>query len=130
MKQNTYKPKFKINKKKKNIKKPHSGEFWSINDSKTKGHKSLVTSSNKNETKKGSFQHLPITHALKTRDMKNIELLINPDSYDEDPRPSHILPKTQKSKIIGLGKKHNHLKIKNPIDKSIIRNIKKKAKKR
>lgn len=114
----------------KSKKNPHSGEFWSVNDAKTRGHKSLITSVTKKDRKQGNFKHLPVTHAKTTRQKKNIKLTDKPDPNDKDTRASHILSKTQKAKIDNLGKKQNNMKIKNPIDKSIIRNIKKKAKKR
>ncbi len=112
------------NKKRKQVK---AGEFLSINDVRTRGHKSLIVSANKKERKKETFKHLPITHSPTTRRLKNISLIENPEGVDEQ---SYILPKVQKSRLSDdvLGKKHPNTKIKNSIDKSIVRNVKKKSK--
>lgn len=95
-----------------------AGEFWTINDGKTRGHKSLITTRKDND-----INHIPITHSPTTRKMKNIKLQENPDKHDK--RDSYILPKTQKSTIKDLGKKQAGMKISNPTDKSVIRHIKK-----
>ncbi len=99
------------------------GEIWSINDKNTRGHNSLIVKGNK---KKNNVSHLPITHAPKTRRLKNIQLNSNPNF--SDPSTSYILPKVQISKSKHLGRKNESLKIKDPIDKSIVRNIEKRYK--
>lgn len=116
--------------KKKDNKKPPSiknkakgGEIWSVNDINTKGHKSLLIKPTKVENKKGVIRHTPITHAPETRRLRNIPLKENPDKNDN--RKSHILPKVQKTKRKFLGKKQKDMKITNPVDKSVIRHIKK-----
>lgn len=96
-----------------------AGEFWTINDINTKGHKSLIT-----KNKKDTVEHLPITHSPITRRNKNIKLQENPDKTDS--KDSYILAKVQKSHKKYLGKSHLELKITNSTDKSIIRHIKKK----
>ncbi len=103
-----------------------AGEVWSINDAKTRGHKSLITKRKKSEPEK--IEHIPITHSPKTRNIKNIELQENPELNKDE--KSYILPTIQKSKVKDLGKKQNDIQIKNLIDKSIIRHIKKKNKKK
>lgn len=106
--------------KKKNAR---AGEFWSINDVKTRGHKSLVTG----KKKKGKVvEHIPVTHAPKTRGIKNIPLKENPQKGKKE--QSYILPKVQKSNSKDLGKRQKTMKIKNATDKAVVRNIKKKSK--
>lgn len=106
--------------KKKNAR---AGEFWSINDGKTRGHKSLVTG----KKKKGKVvEHIPVTHAPKTRGKKNIPLKENPQKGKKE--QSYILPKVQKSNSKDLGKRQKTMKIKNATDKAVVRNIKKKSK--
>lgn len=94
------------------------GKVYTINDSKTRGHKTLIT-----KIKNSDVKHIPLTHSPKTRNMKNIELMQNFDL--EDTRVSYILPKQQISNIKNVGKFHPTLKPRNSIDKSIIRHIKK-----
>lgn len=101
------------------------GEIWSINDKNTRGHNSLIIKGNKNVSK---VFHLPITHSPHTRKMKNIKLNSNPNKNETD--DSYILPKIQNSKEKHLGRKTESLKIKDPVDKSIRRNIEKRNKKR
>ena len=98
-----------------------AGEIWVINDIRTRGHKSHITRSKNNVV-----EHIPITHSPETRKMKNIPLRKNPNPQDN--KQSYILPKVQVSQKKYLGRKHPEYKIKNPIDKSIIRHIKKKGK--
>lgn len=105
-------------KKTKNVK---AGEFWSINDINTRGHKSLIT-----KNKKRKVEHLPITHSPTTRRQRNIKLQENPDKNDN--RDSFILAKVQLSEKKYLGKKHPEIKIVNVTDKSVIRQLKKKSK--
>ncbi len=113
----------KIQKTSSNKDNAKGGEFWSINDSLTRGHKSLLIKQTKAENKKGIIRHTPITHSAKTRNINNILLKENPDKNDNE--KSHVLPKVQKSNKNSLGKKHKNMKITNPIDKSVIRHIKK-----
>ena len=99
-----------------------AGETWTINDALTRGHKSSITKRKGNE-----FEHIPRTHKPFTRGRKNIKLQENPQK--DDNRDCFILPKVQTSKVKDLGKKQNE-PITNPIDKSIIRHLKKEHKKR
>ena len=103
---------------KKNVR---AGEIWVINDIRTRGHKTRIT-----RNKKETVEHIPITHSQKTRRMKNIPLNENPKKGEVD--KAYILPKVQTSQKKYLGRKHPEYVIKNPIDKSIIRHIKKKGK--
>lgn len=98
-----------------------AGEIWVINDGKTKGHKTLITKNSENFVK-----HIPITHSPFTRKIKNYELEENPK--EGDLRKSHILTRVQISQKKYLGREHPEYKIKNPIDKSKIRHVKKKSK--
>ena len=109
-------------KKKEQIRKQvKAGEIWSINDGKTRGHKSRIT---KNKT--DVVEHIPITHSPETRRMKNIPLQENPNPQDD--RRSYVLPKIQVSQKKYLGRNHPELRIINPTDKSVLRYIKKKGK--
>ena len=103
----------------------HRGEFWTINDKRTRGHKSYIVKGNRNRE---YVLHLPITHKDRTRNMKNKKLVNNPElnKYDD----SYILPKVQKSSERSLGKKQKNVKIKNTTDKSVVRNIIKRNKKK
>lgn len=98
------------------------GETWNINDAKTRGHKSTIT-----KIKNDIIKHVPRTHSPVTRQMNNIKLQINPDKDDKE--PAYILSKIQTSKIKYVGKKVKNQDIKNPVDKSIIRHLKKQDKK-
>lgn len=105
-------------------KKIRAGEFWSINDINTRGHKSLITG----RTKSGKVEHLPITHSPTTRNQRNIKLNENPQKSDK--RNSYILPKVQTSNPKYLGKKQEDMQIKNSADKSTVRHIKKQHKRK
>ena len=107
------------NKKSKNAK---VGEIWSIRGAESKGHPSIITK----KRKKNEIEHISITHSPKTRNMKNIKLRKAPNI--EDPRDNYILPKVLKTNANNLHRKRPEMKIRDPIDKSIIRNIKKKRK--
>ncbi len=102
-----------------------AGQVRSINDAATRGHKSIIT-----KKKEKSVQHLPITHASETRNMKNIKLNKNPDPNDKSNKKyeSYILPKVQETKYKNVGKEHPDVKVKDPRDKSIIRHLKKQSK--
>ena len=100
------------------------GEFWSINDIRTKGHKSFIVRGNKYNN---YVLHLPTTHSDTTRNMFNRKLNKNPELNKND--DSYILIRVQKSHESKLGKKHNNMKIKNTIDKKIVRNIIKNSRK-
>lgn len=101
-----------------------AGEVWVINDKKTRGHKSIITSNNKKDRKKGIVKHIPITHAQKTNGVKNLKLQENPEK-EIDNKNSYVLKKMQKSKNTANAHKKENLQIKNPIDKSIRRHIQK-----
>lgn len=98
-----------------------AGDTWTINDGKTRGHKSSIT-----KRKGDSVEHIPRNHASKTRGEKNIKLQENPQK--DDKRDCYIISKVQTSKIKNLGKKHDE-PIKNPVDKAILRHLKKQHKK-
>lgn len=100
-----------------------AGETWSINDKKTRGHKSTLTKVGRYEV-----SHIPRTHTPVTRNKKNIELRENPQKNDK--RKAYILSKVQKTKSKYLGKKQKDEDIKNPVDKSVIRHLKKQDKKK
>lgn len=102
-----------------------AGEFWSVNNSRTRGHKSLITK----RRKSGVIEHIPITHTRKARHYRaNIRLLQNPQ--EDDVRPAYILSRVQYGQIKELGKYHPSMRIKNKTDKSIIRKVKSRNKKR
>ena len=101
-----------------------AGEFWSVNNSKTKGHKGLITKRKKNN----KIEYITVTHSKITQKRKNKKLVKNPDPSDN--RQAYVLPKLQKGKIKDLGKKHPEMKIKNKTDKAIVRKIKAKSKKK
>lgn len=105
------------------IKIVRAGEFWSINDAKTRGHKSQIT-----KQKGSKVEHIPITHSPTTRNMKNIKLKENPQPTDK--RESYAVPKVQTSSTKYIGKKQPDMKIRNATDKSIMRHIKKEHKKK
>lgn len=101
------------------------GEVWSINDRQTRGHNALILKGNKN---RDSVYHLPITHATRTSHRKNQKLTSNVAiGGDGD---SHILKKVVKSHEKSLGRKNESLKIRNSVDKSIVRNIEKRNKRK
>lgn len=99
-----------------------AGDTWTINDRNTAGHKSTIT-----KVKGEEIRHIPRTHAPTTRRHNNLRLQENPRK--DDPRESYILRKVQKTSIKKVGKQHKGEDIKNPIDKSVIRHLKKKDKK-
>ena len=101
------------------------GEVWSINDRNTRGHNSYIVKGNKNRS---TVSHLPITHAPYTRRRKNVPLRKNPSCSDFS--QSYVLSKIQVSNEKHLGRKNESLVIKDPVDKSVIRNIEKRNKKR
>ncbi len=110
------------------LKNAKSGEAWRINDERTRGHTAIIISHNKAQRKKGEVIHSPITHADKTRGEKNIKLKENPDTNsNSNEKPSHILAKAQVSKEKTKANKKEGFSIKNPVDKSIKRHIKKLA---
>ncbi len=104
------------------LKRIRAGETWSINDVRTRGHKATIT-----KVKNDEVRHIPRTHQPITRRMKNIQLQENPQKSDK--RKTYILPKVQKTSFKYLGKKQKGEDIKNPVDKSIIRHLKKQDRK-
>lgn len=96
-----------------------AGEFWTVNDAKTRGHKALLTK----RTKKGVVYHIPTTHSPQTRKMKNIPLRKNPQKNKKE--KAYVLPKLQKTRVKHLGKKQSNMKIRNKHDKAVVRKIKK-----
>lgn len=103
----------------------HRGEFWSINDKRTRGHKSFIVKGNRY---RDYVLHLPITHSNTTRNMANKRLNDNPEFNRHE--VSYIITRVQKTHESNLGKKHKNMKIKNTTDRSIVRNIIKKNRKR
>lgn len=101
----------------KNIK---SGEFYSINSVRARGHKGEIGKVRKN----GKIDTVIITHAPYTRGIKNIELIENPEKNKTE--TSYVLTKKETVTRKNIGKKHKNHKVTNPIDKSIIRKIKSK----
>lgn len=103
--------------------KVRAGEIWSVNDPFGRGHPSIITKN------KGNYiEHISITHSPKTRKMKNVKLNKNPDPKDE--RTAFILPKIARTSKSKLGKRKDNMKIVDKKDKSIIRHIKSKNKKK
>ena len=96
----------------------HRGEFWSINNKRTRGHKSFIVKSN---MYRDYVLYLPITHSEITRYMYNKKLIDNPQLNSSD--DSYILKNVQKAHESKLGKKHNDIQIKNTTDKKVVRNI-------
>ncbi len=103
--------------------KVRAGETWTINDISTRGHKSTIT-----KVKGDEIRHIPRTHSPTTRRRTNIPLQENPQKGNR--QKTYILSKVQKTKRKNIGKKHINQDIKNPIDKSVIRHMKKVDKKR
>lgn len=104
--------------------KARAGEWHRIHDKRTSGHKSLITKVKKN----GLIEHIPTTHAPKTRNQRNIKLKENPQKGKTE--DSYIIPKVQKTTSKYVGKKQTDMEIKNTTDKSVIRHIKNKSKKK
>ncbi len=100
-----------------------AGETRRINDAVTRGHKSTITS-----VKNGVVKHDPRTHQPSTRNMHNIKLKENPNPNDS--KDAYILPKIQKTHMKYVGKKIEGEDIKNPVDKSVLRHLKKQDKKK
>ena len=107
------------------------GEYWTINDKRTRGHTSFIVRGNR---KRKRILHLPLTHTNRTRRINNQRLLQNPNPFDLDEfnnlRDSYILTKIQSSSENSLGLRRKNFKIKNTIDNSIVRKIIKRNKKR
>lgn len=106
------------------IKKIKSGEWRRVHDKNTKGHKSLIT-----KVKKGGVvEHIPATHAPTTRNQRNIKLRENPQKGHSE--TAYVLPRVQKTTRKFVGKKQEDMQIKNATDKSVIRHIKNKSKRK
>ena len=101
-----------------------AGEVWSVNDKIARGHPSLITKRKKQDR----IEYLPTTHSPRTFGRKNIKLQQNFDI--EEKTNSYILSKIYQGEIKDLGKYHPELYVRNNIDKSIIRILKNKNKKR
>ena len=99
---------------------PRAGEFYSINTKRVRGHKGLIS-----KRYKDNVEAVILTHSQYTKRIKNIKLQDNPQEKDE--RPSYVLRRKEYAKTSQLGKKHTNIRITNSIDKSIIRNIKKRS---
>ena len=104
----------KIDDKKKVIR---SGDFYSINTKRAKGHKGQLRKLKKN----GTADSVIVTHSKYTRGRKNIELCENPQPGDT--RKAYLVPKPEKVKIKQVGKHHPDMKIKNKTDKAKARNV-------
>lgn len=102
-----------------------AGEFWSINNAKARGHKSIITKRKKADV----IEYVSTTHTEKPKHKrKNVRLTQNPQP--DDNRIAYVVPYVQKAPINDLGKYHPDMVVKNKTDKSIIRKIKSKNKKR
>lgn len=106
-------------------KKYRKGEVYSVNDKNIRGHKSLII-----DLSKIDVDVIVFTHASRTRRIPNIILQENPDKTDVDIssgkiNDTYVLPKKQHAFKKDIGKYHPEFVVKNKIDKSIIRNIKK-----
>ncbi len=101
-----------------------AGDTVSVNTKTAVGHKGIITKVNKN----GNVLVVVLTHAPYTKGRKNWKLEENPQPKDE--RQSYAVKKAEKTTAQKLGKKHPDTKIKNPIDKSKVRNITNRAKKK
>ena len=94
-----------------------SGNFYSINTKRAKGHKGQLRELNKNGTAKGII----VTHAPYTRGKQKIQFCQNPQSGDN--RKAYVVSKPEKINVKQLGKHHPDMKVKNSNDKAKIRNI-------
>lgn len=101
--------------KRKDIK---AGECATINQKGINGHKGLFGKVRKN----GTADAVILTHAPRSFGKKNIRLNENPEHGD--PKPAYVVRKKKKINIKKVGKKHPNIKVKNKVDKSIIRKIK------
>lgn len=101
-----------------------AGDAVSINTKTARGHKGIITKVNKN----GTIIAVMITHAPYTKGKKNWELEENPQP--KDPKTSHAVKNAEKTTANKLGKKHKDIQVKNPIDKSKLRKITNRAKKK
>ncbi len=99
-----------------------TGKVYSINDARTRGHKSLITYKEKN----GVVAHIPTTHSPETRHIKNI--LLNSNFDKNDKQPAYILPIQQYTVEKYVGKYYPDLYPRNSQDKAVIRHIKKQKK--
>lgn len=100
------------------------GEVYAVNNKVIRGHRSLII-----DLDDINIDTIVFTHAPKTRRIPNIKLQENPDLNDVDEsgnlRNTYILKSIQKANIKDIGKYYPNFRVKNPIDKSIIRKIKK-----
>lgn len=106
-----------------NIKKVKQGHTYSINTKKHCGHKGGVAKKKHN----GEIEVIIYTHSSVTRGKKNIKLRENPQRGDK--RDAYILPAIQTVKVEKAGKYHPEVVIRNPVDKSVRRNLQRKKKK-
>ena len=100
------------------------GQIRKINDKTTRGHNSNILKIN---SKKKVIYHTPTTHSPKTHKENNIPLQENWQKGEK--KQAYIRPKAQKTNIKNVGKENKQMVCKHPIDKSIIRHIKKQIKK-
>lgn len=105
-------------------KKVQKGKVYAVNNKRIRGHKSLIINLSEFDIDTIVFTHAPVT-----RRIPNIRLQENPDPTDFDEngnlRETYILKSIQRANIKELGKSYPNFKIKNSVDKSIIRHIKK-----
>lgn len=104
------------------------GDIRTVNDARTRGHNSVICKPTKKDRKQNTVKHIPLTHAEKTRNMKNVKLQENPQKGKKE--TSYVLPKVQKTRSEKVGTKKKDIRIKNSTDKSVVRHIKKQNKKR
>ena len=109
------------NKAKKNIlnkqSKIYAGEFYSINSKRAKGHKGRINKVRKD----GKIEATIVTHGPYTRNRKNIRLIENPQLGKSE--QAFVVTEKEVVTRKNIGKKQNDMKVRNPIDKSIMRKI-------
>lgn len=103
----------------KNRLKIRAGEIRAVNTKKARGHYGLTFKIRKN----GIVETGIFTHGKRTFGKKNIRLQENPNPNDK--RTAFVVKKKQVANAKQLGRKREDMTIKNPIDKSIMRHIKK-----
>lgn len=113
-----------MGKKEKNQKRVKQGQTYSINTKAHRGHKGNVVKKKHN----GTIEVVVFTHSPKTRGINNIKLQINPQAGDTE--ESYVLPEVQKVGVGKAGKYHKDMTLKNPIDKSVRRNLQQKSKRK
>ena len=104
------------------MKKIQQGKVYSINSEIHKGHKGEITKKQHN----GNICIVVFTHARQTFGKKNIRLNRNLDTSDK--QDAYMLPRSYSVKNKHVGKTHENMKMRHPVDKSIKRHLTKKRK--